>query len=354
MLIAPADTIARTLSGFVSGLRLQQVPPATSLRARYLMLDAFGCALAARKEPFALKFAQAMQALATSAGTERGGRGLFGFAQRLPARDAALLNGILAHGLDYDDTHMAGIVHLSVSVLPTLYALAGEKRSSGAEILVAYIAALEAGARLASAACAGFHAHGFHPTGMIGIFASTLAAGRLLGLDAGQLVHAQGIALSMASGSLEFLEDGAWTKRVHPGWAAQAAITAATFAANGIIGPQAPYEGRYGLYHCYLGEAEYGKIDLSLATKGLQSDGSATHWELENIAVKPFPVCHFVHASADAAITLHRSGLDAKRIRSVEVLVPAGVVQAVCEPIALKRRPVSDYDAKFSLPYAVA
>ncbi|MBI3374343.1 MAG: MmgE/PrpD family protein [Betaproteobacteria bacterium] len=348
------DSTARTLSGFVHGMRLEQVPAAVNLRARHLMLDAIGCALAARREPFALKFVQSVHALAGSEGSAQGGRGVFGFAQRLPLRDAALLNGVLAHGLDYDDTHMTGIIHLSVSVLPTVYALAGERRASGADMLAAYIAALEAGARIASAARGGFHAHGFHPTGVVGAFASTLAAGRLLGLDITQLVHAQGIALSMASGSLQFIEDGAWTKRMHPGWAAQAAITAATFAANGIVAPQAPYEGRYGFYRCYLGEAEYRNVDLTLATAGLGSDGTATRWELENVAVKPFPMCHFVHASADAAIALHRSGLDPQRIRSVQVLVPAAVIPAVCEPVAKKRRPVSDYDAKFSLPYAVA
>ena len=108
------DAIARTLTGFVHGLRLDQVPPEINLRARHLMLDAIGCALAARMEPFALKFAQAAKALGGD-----GSSGVFGFSQRLPLRDAALLNAVLAHGLDYDDTHMAGVLHLSVSVLPT-------------------------------------------------------------------------------------------------------------------------------------------------------------------------------------------------------------------------------------------
>jgi 2-methylcitrate dehydratase PrpD len=164
----------------------------------------------------------------------------------------------------------------------------------------------------------------------------------------------QGIALSMASGSLQFIEDGAWTKRMHPGWAAQAAITAATFAAHGVQAPQAPYEGRYGFYRCYLGQVEHERIDLSLATAGLKTDGTTAQWEVENVAIKPFPMCHFVHASADAAIALHRTGIDAARIRAVQVHVPAGVVQSVCEPVANKRRPTSDYDAKFSLVYAVA
>ena len=195
---------------------------------------------------FATRYTQATYALSEG----QGERAVIGMAKRLAQRDAALLNGVLCHGLDYDDTHMTGIIHLTVSVLPTVLSLAGQRGASGADMLAAYIAGVETGARIASATRGGLHAHGFHPTAVVGAFASTLAAGRLLGLDAAQLVHAQGVALSMASGSLQFIEDGAWTKRMHPGWAAQAAITAATFAANGIQAPQAPYEGRYGFYRC--------------------------------------------------------------------------------------------------------
>jgi 2-methylcitrate dehydratase PrpD len=346
------DAIAGTLSRFVNRLRLDAVPAEVSLRARHLMLDAIGCALAARREDFALSYAAAVQALD---GDVEGARGVIGFDRRLPLRSAALLNGVMTHGLDYDDTHMTGIIHLSVSVLPTVLALASQRGASGADMLAAYIGGIEAGARISSVTRGGLHAHGFHPTGVVGAFAGALAAGRLLGLDEDGLVRAQGIALSLASGSLQFIEDGAWTKRMHPGWAAQAALTAATFAAHDILAPTAPYEGRYGFYRCYLGQEEHAKIDLSLATAHLdEATGSASAWETTNVAIKPFPVCHFIHASADAAIALHRSGLDASRIAEVQVRVPAGVVQSVCEPIAGKRAPASDYDAKFSLPYGVA
>ena len=98
---------------------------------------------------------------------------MIGFARRLPMRDAALLNGVLTHGLDYDDTHMAGVIHLTVSVLPTrARARCASAALSGREVLTAYIAGLEAGARIASATRGGLHAHGFHPTGVVGAFAS--------------------------------------------------------------------------------------------------------------------------------------------------------------------------------------
>jgi 2-methylcitrate dehydratase PrpD len=344
--------LARRFADFTQGLSLDRVPAEVSVRARHLMLDAIGCAMASRSEVFASRFNDAVRDASGPAAASAGEAAVIGFAGRLPMRDAALLNGMLMHGLDYDDTHMAGIVHLTVSVLPTLLAVAARRRSSGAAVVAAYIAAIEAGTRIASVARGGFHRQGFHPTGVVGAFASALAAGRLIGLDAEGLARAQGIALSMASGSLQFLEDGAWTKRVHPGWAAQAGITAATFAAHDIPAPLAVYEGRFGLFNLYLG-AEREGVDPARAADGLDGSGAA-RWELMNVAVKPFAVCHFSHAAADAAIAVHGMGIDPARIASVEVLMPAGTMPVVCDPIEAKRRPQSDYEAKFSVPYAVA
>jgi len=168
-------------------------------------------------------------------------------------------------------------------------------------------------------------------------------------LSRARLAGAQGIALSLASGNLQFLDDGAWTKRIHPGWAAACGITAASLAADDIPAPREAYEGRFGLYRSHLPPAELAACDFSLATAGL-----ASVWEIDNVAVKPFPACHLLHGCADAAIALHRAGVDPERVRSVRALVPDGAVKAVCEPVAAKRRPKSDYEAKFSLPYAVA
>jgi 2-methylcitrate dehydratase PrpD len=245
------------------------------------------------------------------------------------------------------------VVHLTVSILPTVLGVASQRSASGSDMLTAYIVATEAGARIATAARGGFHTQGFHPTGLAGAFACALAAGRLMGLDAAQLVHTQGAALSMASGSLQFIEDGAWTKRVHPGWAAQAGITAATFAQHGIVAPQAPYTGRYGLYASHLGADSAAAVEPSSATAGLDAEGHVSVWELPKIAIKPFAMCHFVHAAIDAAITLHRQGIDIHAIEAIEVLVPQAAVELVCEPVERKRRPQNEYDAKFSLPYAV-
>jgi 2-methylcitrate dehydratase PrpD len=278
-----------------------------------------------------------------------GPRGVIGSANRLPLRDAAVVNGALLHGLDYDDTHAAGIIHLTVGVFPAAFGVAAHTGASGAALLAAYIAGVEAGARLASVAKGGFHQLGFHPTGLVGAFAASLAAGHLLKLSHARLAAAQGIALSFASGNLQFIDDGSWTKRLHPGWAAACGITAAWLAQDDIPAPREAYEGRFGLYRTHLSAEAFAAADFSLATAGLGST-----WEIDNVAVKPFPACHLLHGCADAAIALHRQGIDVERIRSIRALVPEGAVKAVCEPLAAKRRPKSDYDAKFSVPYAVA
>ncbi|MGQ0653069.1 MAG: MmgE/PrpD family protein [Betaproteobacteria bacterium] len=337
-------TIATRLADFTAGLSLDAVPATVCARAKHLILDAIGCGFAARKEAFAARIADSVARLAGE-----GPRRVIGMRQRLPLRDAALVNGALLHGLDYDDTHAGGIIHITVSSFPAALGTAAHAGASGKDLLVAYIAGLEAGARIASVAKGGFHKVGFHPTGVVGAFASSLVAGRLMKLSPARLAGAQGIALSLASGSLQFIDDGSWTKRIHPGWAAACGITAASLAADDIPAPPEAYEGRFGLFRSHLPPEYVAKADFSLATAGL-----GAVWEVDNIAVKPFPACHFVHGCADAAIALHRAGIDVERIRSVRALIPEGTLEAVAEPIAGKRRPKNDYDAKFSIAYAVA
>jgi 2-methylcitrate dehydratase PrpD len=338
-----ASAVSEQLGAFAAALRWEDIPVGVRIRARHLILDAVGCALAARRFAFATIALQGIEELAGA-----GDSVVIGQKLRLPLRDAVLANGILTHGLDYDDTHSEGIVHLTVSAFPTVLAVSSDQNLKVKDFLTAYVIGVEAGARLGAVARGAFHQVGFHPTGVIGAFACALAAGRLYGLDAGQLAQAQGVALSMASGSLEFLEDGAWTKRLHPGWAGVGGIVAAALARRAFKAPRAPYEGRFGLYASYLGPRA-AECDLSRAAAKL-----GEVWETLNVALKPFPACHFAHAFADAAIALHEKISEPGNIERVTALVPAEIVQTVCEPAAAKRRPVSDYDAKFSLPYIIA
>jgi 2-methylcitrate dehydratase PrpD len=337
-----AQPISRELAEFAAGFHYDAIPARVRERAKHLMLDAVGTGLAATHFDFAYR--------AHAATTELGGQGdipVLGFGTKLPLRDAVMLNALLMHGLDYDDTHLPGVIHATTSVFPCALGVAAHLGCSGRALLSAYVIGIETATRLGAAAKGGFHQVGFHPTGLIGAFGCAFAAGHLYGLNASQHASAQGIALSVASGSLEFLEDGAWTKRLHPGWAAVGGITAANFARHGFVGAARAYEGRFGLYSSHLGKS--ADVDYGRITRGLWSV-----WETEEIAVKPYPLCHFVHSLADCAIALHDQGVRPSDVEEIRALVPKEGIGAVCEPLDKKRRPVSDYDAKFSVPYVVA
>ena len=340
-----AGGIANQLAAFASNLNYDAIPAAVRERAKHLALDAVGIAHASTTFDFSAKTVAAVHDFAGD-----GASPVIASALRLPVRDAAMVNGFLIHGLDFDDTHSAGVIHCTTSTFPCALASAIHTGASGRDLLTAYVLGVEAAARLGAVVKGGFHQVGFHPTGVVGAFACALVAGKLMGLDEAELAMAQGIALSLASGSMEFLEDGAWNKRLHPGWAASSGITAAALARGGFVGATAPYEGRFGLYNIYLDPAHAAESDLSLATAGLGEE-----WEVMNVAIKPFPACHFVHACADAAIALAtEQGLKPADVAHIRALIPAEVVKTVAEPVANKKAPANSYDAQFSIPYAVA
>jgi 2-methylcitrate dehydratase PrpD len=169
-----------------------------------------------------------------------------------------------------------------------------------------------------------------------------------MGLDADTNAAAQGIVGSLASGSLQFLDTGAWTKRMHPGWAASSALSATRFAAAGWEAPPDIYEGRFGLFASHTPDGH--EISLDAATAGL-----GEQWELLRVAIKPFPACHFTHAFADSAIIIMRdSGISKDDVAEIVCLVPQQIIPVVCEPADAKLTPRSDYDAKFSLPFVAA
>ncbi|WP_375459454.1 MmgE/PrpD family protein [uncultured Enterovirga sp.] len=338
-----SPTLSERLGAFVANLRHEEVPEAVRRRAAFLMLDAVGAALASASFDFGRIAARAL------GGLETGRLPVIGRPERLSLRDAALVNGILVHGLDYDDTSAAGRLHPSSSCMPAALMTGIHLGSSGREVLTAYIAALETTIRLSAVAKGGFQRRGFHPTGVMGAFGGAFAAARLFGLDAAETATAQGIAYSTASGNQSYAATMAWTKRFHPGWGAAGGITAAALAKGGFVGPRHAYEGRFGLYAVYLGEFA-AECDLSLATVGL-----GLRWIVQEISLKPLPACYFNVPLIDAAarIAAEHSPLP-EEIDSVTVLVPEAAIQQVCEPVARKRRPTDAYAAQFSAFYTVA
>ena len=166
---------------------------------------------------------------------------------------AALANGAAAHGIEMDDTHSGGSIHLGATMYSAALALAETMPDTPMDaLLAAVVAGFEAAARIAMAVQPKEHyALGFHPTQTCGVFGAAITSAKLLGLNADQTLSAVGIAGSMAAGSMEFLAEGAWTKRIHPGLAAQNGIHAALLAAEGFTGPLHILEGRDGFLHGY-------------------------------------------------------------------------------------------------------
>lgn len=330
------------LAEFAARLTFEDIPTAVLDRAKLLILDALGCGLASN----AYDFSHAAVAGATALGGE-GSCSVIGRDVRLPVRDAALANGMLIHGLDFDDTHLNSIIHATAASLPCALSFGEAQGIDGRALLVAYSAGMETAIRVGAAVKGGFHHAGFHATGLVAHFSSAVVAARVLGLSAEGIVAAQGIAASTAAGVQVFLEEGAWTKRFHPGWAAVAGITASVLAQNGFKAPTRPYEGRFGFFHTHIQHAT-APIDLNAELNTL-----GDVWELAETAIKPYPVCHFIHGCADAAIALHAE-IGSAEIAGVEAYLPRDTMPIVAEPPAAKIRPTNEYEAKFSAQFVVA
>lgn len=334
-------TESESLAAFATALRFEALPQAVVDKITLHTLDLLGVALAAVPTDFGGAVLRAVRAL-----SEGGTATVVGSREPLPPPWAALVNGTLGHGLDYDDTHSTSVVHVSTSVVPAALAVAEACGADGQRTITALAAAMEANIRIGLAAPGAFHDRGFHPTGICGAYAATVAAGVLYGLSAAQLADALGLAGSQASGTFEFLTDGSWSKRLHPGWAAHSGIVAARLAAEGFRGPRATFEGRFGLFPTHVGD---GSWDATRVTADL-----GRRWELLDISLKPYPCCHMTHAFVDCAARARADGIGAAHIEALTCFIHPREMPVVCEPLAAKQDPQTEYDAKFSLPYCVA
>ncbi|MEV0248642.1 MmgE/PrpD family protein [Nocardia sp. NPDC050712] len=339
-------TIVQELALFAFRARTRGVGAELRTDAARRVLDVLGNSLAALETPAA----GAVRALITEwEGRPRATA--LGLPGRYPEASAALLGGTLAHALDFDDTHLPSVLHPSASVVPAALAVAETTGASGAALLDAVAVGVEITVRLGMAgydAALGnsiFFERGLHATAICGAVGAAAAAAMLSGLGAAEIGHALGIAASMGSGLLEANRTGGTVKRVHCGWAAHAAVTAAGLARHGLTGPPTVIEGRFGLLQAFCGPA----ADASVVTADL-----GTHWELPGIFFKPYPCNHFTHAGIDAALRLRAHGITADQIDRLILAAPTAVLRTIGEPLAAKRHPESGYHAAFSGPYTVA
>lgn len=338
-------TLAEELAEFAHGTRYEDLPADVVESVKMRILDTLGIAVAAAP----LDTSRASRAWAI----EQGGSPVaaaVGVPTRLPAPLAAFVNGVLAHSLDYDDTHLPSVLHPSAAVVPAALAAGERVGATGAEVIRAIAVGLEVCVRLGMAGYdeeAGnsiFFEHGQHATSICGAMGGAVAAA-LLGGDAGAVRHVLGVAASMSSGIIEANRTGGTVKRIHCGWAAHAAVSAADLVRHGLTGPPTVLEGRFGFFQAWL----HGSVDEKAVVAGLGSE-----WAVPGIFFKPYPANHFTHAAVDAAMALRNRGVVADDVASFELGVPAPNLRTIGEPLEVKQNPETGYMAQFSGPYAVA
>jgi 2-methylcitrate dehydratase PrpD len=305
--------------------------------AEKLLIDVTGLCVAARRADYALAALKACE----SAGPCTA----IGHARALDSVGAALVNGTAAHGEDFDDTFEGGPVHAGAVVVPAVLAVAEREKLSGADALAGIAVGAEVMCRASLVAPKRIHKAGFHPTAILGTIAAAAGVATSLRLPLPALVNSLGIAGSMASGIIEYLAEGAWTKRMHPGWAAQSGIRAAALARAGFVGPRTVFEGTHGLYFGFAHSAE-GDWDKLL-------DGFGTRWLANSLAFKPYACGTMTQPYVDCARRL-AARIKLEDIEEVVCEAAEGTVHRLWEPLADKQRPPNAYAAKFSQPYCIA
>lgn len=335
--------ITRHLAEFVSDLDYDDIPAEVIDRAKILMRDLVGIGVRARHEADStLAMMRATEVLGADSGT----CGVFGDARWFSPAAAALMNGALGHSLDFDDTHAAASLHPSAVVVPAALAAAQLPGASGRDVVASIVAGYEVVCRLGQALGPDEHyGRGYHPTATCGAFGAAVAAAKVMGLSRDEVESALGIALSQASGTMQFIENGAWTMRYQVGNASKNGLVAASFAREGFVGASHPIEGRYGFLNAYAPSPDPEKAVLGLGSE----------WETMNIAVKPYPGCRLAHTAVDAVLDLKRKhSLSSDDVRSLVIGLPDVAYELTGWPEAQKRTPENLVDAQFSVHFMTA
>ena len=333
---------AAEYAAFAAALRGETLPSPVAEAVRVNLLDTLACATAGRTAPGVADVAALV--------TEWGGASqalVWGSHTRVPAHHAAWINGMMAHARDYDDTHDAAVLHAGVSVVPAALAAAElNPRATGADLLAGVAAGLELVCRLGLATTIGIIDSGFIYSSLFGYFGAAVAAARVAGLDTAGIQNAMGIAYSQAAGTHQVTRDAALMKRMQPGLAAKAGVTAVQLAQRGISGAQNVFDGIDGLFRIYLRNSyDPARLRADLGQR----------WEFTNLSYKPYPCCRLNHTAIDAALAIaNQPGFDPGAITRVIAGVSHQSYQAVCTPSEIRKHPTTVVQAQFSIPFTVA
>ena len=334
--------ISREFIEYVHEITYENMPEEAHDRAKYFLLDFLGVSICGTKADSS----GVLYNFIKNNAKHDGPCTIIGSPLKTMPADAALVNGGIAHAIEMDDVTTRSSLHPGVSVMPSCIAMSEVHCSNPKRLIEAIVTGYEVTNRIGNAVNAKSHyARGFHPTATCGTFASSIVASKLLGQSVDKMANTLAIAGSQASGSMQYLDNGAWTKRFHPGWSAHSGIYAAYMAENGFIGPSDILGGESGFFAAYSDDANPEYLTEKIGD----------YWEICETAIKPYACCRFNHASVDATIALcNENDLKAEDIEKVEVRVPKTSELLVINPEDKKRNPENIVDAQFSLHYAVA
>src|SRR6267143_4263739 len=334
----PKISVAEQVVGRIMALDAGKLPAAVRTKCEELLIDVVGLCVTARNEDYV--------ASALRSCDDDGICTAIGHIRTLTGTGAAFVNGTAAHGEDFDDTFEGGPVHAGAVIVPAVLAACEKHNPDGRMALIGIAVGTEVLCRLSLVVPKAVHKAGFHPTAIFGAMGAAAGVGVALGLNAKQIVDALGIAGSMASGIIEYLAEGAWTKRLHAGWAAQSGIRAALLAREGFLGPRTVLEGVHGLFHGFA-HTTTGDYDALTGDFG-------TRWVTDTLAFKPYPCGTMAQPYIDCARRLAAWSIKAEDIAEIVCEVAEGTVHRLWEPLADKQRPPNGYAAKFATPYLLA
>lgn len=343
--IPRTTSLSSTLAEFIYASTYGDLPGTVTRITRQHLIDTVGCCLAATK----VDTSRLLRTYLLSEGGAEQATAI-GVPRRLPAPQAAFINGLLARTLEFDDMAMPDL-HPSGVIVPVAFAVAEHRGISGKALLAAIALGLELCLRIGwagfdrQARTSRFLRRGQDSSSICGALAGAAVAAKLMGLDARRIADAIGIAVSFAGGSLEANRSGGTIKRFQSGWAAKSAIQAATLVSYGVDGPVLALEGRYGFYTCFID----GVFDADVITRGL-----GTEWRMTSLRFKPYPSNYYTHAGIDAALALRSKGLRAGDVQSAHLAVATPMLHTTGEPLDRKQAPHTAYEAKFSGPFTVA
>ena len=331
--------IAEEFSSWSKNLKVKDIPEKTKLTLQFLLKDICGIILSARNEDYVKSLVE----------TYKGSGSLIslGHSERFDLFSSAIIAGTAAHGEDFDDTFEGNPMHVGATMIPAMLSAAQKFNLSGDQILKGLAVGSELICRLALVAPTAMHKQSFHPTAVCGTFGVAAGLSSVLDLSEKQMVSALGIAGSFTSGIIEYLAEGSWTKRVHPGWSANSGMNATLIAKSGFYGPRTVFEGKHGFFEAFaLKEIERDYSHLT--------DGLGKRWENQNLAFKPFACGTMAQPFVDCAIKIRKKIKNLDEISSITAKVGEGTVHRLWEPLKEKRQPSTPYSAKFSVPYCVA